>query len=160
MRGIPAAIAAGSLRNRRFAGASTVGVLLLFALAGTTFLLTQYLQLVIGLSPLTAGLGTLPVAGAIAATAPQAPRLARTLVLKLKTSDFRIVTRSISPPSFPADLRAFTELAQSLKARVGLDERLLYRLVGVGVSGLKARELDAQPDLFEADGADALRNGA
>jgi len=65
------------LRNRRFAGASTVGVLLLFALAGTTFLLTQYLQLVIGLSPLTAGLGTLPVAGAIAATAPQAPRLAR-----------------------------------------------------------------------------------
>jgi EmrB/QacA subfamily drug resistance transporter len=65
------------LRNRRFAGASAVGVLLLFALAGTTFLLTQYLQLVLGFSPLTAGLGTLPVALAIAVTAPQAPQLAR-----------------------------------------------------------------------------------
>jgi len=65
------------LRNRRFAGASTVGILLLFALAGTTFLLTQYLQLVLGLSPLVAGLGTLPIALAIALTAPQAPGLAR-----------------------------------------------------------------------------------
>jgi EmrB/QacA subfamily drug resistance transporter len=64
------------LRQRRFAGACLVGMLLLFALAGTTFLLTQYLQLVLGLSPLSAGLGTLPVAVAIAATAPRAPRLA------------------------------------------------------------------------------------
>lgn len=67
------------LRNRRFAGAGVVGILLLFALAGTTFLLSQYLQLVLGLSPLRAGLGTLPVAVAIAATAPRAPALARTV---------------------------------------------------------------------------------
>jgi Major Facilitator Superfamily len=64
------------LRNRRFAGASAVGVLLLFALAGTTFGLTQYLQLVLGFTPLTAGLGTLPVALAIGLTAPVAPQLA------------------------------------------------------------------------------------
>ncbi len=68
----------GLLRNRRFAGAGTVGVLLLFALAGTTFLLTQYMQLVLGFSPLTAGLGTIPVAVAIGLTAPVAPQLART----------------------------------------------------------------------------------
>nr|WP_277349706.1 MFS transporter [Planosporangium thailandense] len=65
------------LRNRRFAGAGGVGVLLLFALAGTSFGLTQYLQLVLGFSPLAAGLGTLPVAVAIGLTAPIAPQLAR-----------------------------------------------------------------------------------
>jgi DNA polymerase-4 len=82
----------------------------------------------------------------------QAPRLARTLVLKLKTADFRILTRSHSPPVFPTEMSAFAELAQSLKARVGLDPSLRYRLVGVGVSGLRAREAGAQPDLFETEG--------
>jgi EmrB/QacA subfamily drug resistance transporter len=64
------------LRNRLFAGASSVGVLLMFALAGTTFILTQYLQLVLGYGPLEAGLRTLPVALAVALTAPVSPRLA------------------------------------------------------------------------------------
>jgi EmrB/QacA subfamily drug resistance transporter len=65
------------LRNRRFAGAGSVGVLLMFALAGTTFILTQYLQLVLGYGPLEAGLRTLPVALAVGLTAPVSPQLAR-----------------------------------------------------------------------------------
>jgi predicted MFS family arabinose efflux permease len=67
------------LRNRRFAGASTVGALLMFALAGTTFMLTQYLQLVLGFSALSAGLRTVPVALAVGLTAPFSEKLARTL---------------------------------------------------------------------------------
>jgi EmrB/QacA subfamily drug resistance transporter len=65
------------LRNRLFAGASSVGVLLMFALAGTTFMLTQYLQLVLGYGPLEAGIRTVPAALAVALTAPISPQLAK-----------------------------------------------------------------------------------
>lgn len=64
------------LADRRFSGATGVGTLLMFALAGSTFLLTQYLQLVLGYSPLEAGLRTVPIAVAVAVMAPFAPRLA------------------------------------------------------------------------------------
>lgn len=64
------------LRNRLLVGASVVGTLLMFALAGTTFILTQYLQFQLGYGPLTAGLATLPVALAIAMAAPVSPAIA------------------------------------------------------------------------------------
>jgi hypothetical protein len=67
------------LRNRRLAGASTVGALLMFALAGSTFMLTQYMQLVLGYSALSAGLRTVPVALAVGMTAPFSAQLARKL---------------------------------------------------------------------------------
>lgn len=65
------------LGNRLFAGASSVGTLLMFALAGTTFILTQFLQFQLGYDPLGAGLRTLPTALAVALTAPVAPQLAK-----------------------------------------------------------------------------------
>jgi EmrB/QacA subfamily drug resistance transporter len=67
------------LRNRRFLGASSVGTLLMFALAGATFVITQFLQLVLGYSPLQAGLRTVPVAVAITVAAPLSPRVAQRL---------------------------------------------------------------------------------
>ena len=64
------------LRSRQFLGATSVGALLLFSLAGTTFLLTQHLQLTMGLTPLAAGVRVLPVAAAIAVISPLSPQLA------------------------------------------------------------------------------------
>lgn len=62
-------------------------------------------------------------------------RVARTLVLKLKTSDFRILTRSMTPDQRPDSLDDFSRQACDLRLRVGLPSRTRYRLVGVGLSG-------------------------
>src|SRR4051812_32840287 len=115
-------------------GASAVGVLL-FALAGTTFGLTQYLQLVLGYSPLVAGLGTLPVAVAIGLTAPVAPQLAarvgpgaavaaglplmstgRTAMAVLTTTDSyaRCSSAGCSPPSTAPTSRAMCRAAEAV----------------------------------------------
>ena len=76
-------------------------------------------------------------------------RVGRTVVLKLKTAQFRILTRSFTPESPPASLQELTEIALSLRERVGLPARTRYRLVGVGVSGFREREeLEAQGNLF------------
>jgi DNA polymerase-4 len=76
-------------------------------------------------------------------------RIGRTVVLKLKTSDFRILTRSFTPPLPPASAEDFLEIALSLPARVELPARTRYRLVGIGLGNF--RDADAfvpQPQLF------------
>ena len=62
-------------RNPRFSAASATITLTYFALFGSTFLLTQYFQFVLGYSPLKAGLMTAPVAIGILFGAPQATKL-------------------------------------------------------------------------------------
>ena len=52
-------------RDRRFSGASFSVALVFFALMGIVFLLTQYLQSVLGLSPLSAGIRVTPVAAGL-----------------------------------------------------------------------------------------------
>lgn len=76
-------------------------------------------------------------------------RVARTVVLKLKTSDFRILTRSYTPPSPPSSCDELTSIALSLRDRVGLDLAQRFRLVGVGLSNFRdPGEASAQPALF------------
>jgi DNA polymerase-4 len=76
-------------------------------------------------------------------------RLARTVVLKLKTSDFQILTRSLTPPERPASLAALVEVACALRERVGLPSRTRDRLVGVGLSGfIDPHAFDPQAELF------------
>jgi len=77
-------------------------------------------------------------------------RIARTVVLKLKTDDFRILTRSLTPPEPPASLEAVADIACALRERVDLPSRTRYRLVGVGLSGFidADRLATAQTDLF------------
>ena len=77
-------------------------------------------------------------------------RIARTVVLKLKTSDFRTLTRSLTPPEPPTSLEEFAEIACALRERVDLPSRTRYRLVGAGLAGFG--DEDAQPprDLFGA----------
>ena len=79
-------------------------------------------------------------------------RIARTVVLKLKTSDFRVLTRSLTAAEPPTTEQAFADTACDLRARVALPARTRYRLAGVGVSGFAEPDGSrVQDDLFAAD---------
>jgi DNA polymerase-4 len=76
-------------------------------------------------------------------------RIARTVVLKLKTSEFKILTRSHTPSSPPSSCEELTDIALSLRDRVGLNPGQRFRLVGVGLSNFRDPEdACAQPALF------------
>ena len=77
-------------------------------------------------------------------------RIARTVVLKLKTSEFKILTRSHTPGSPPSTRAELAEIALKLRERVDLGPQQRYRLVGVGLSNFRDSEDTAsQPDLFQ-----------
>jgi DNA polymerase-4 len=77
-------------------------------------------------------------------------RIARTVVLKLKTNDFRILTRSHTPGSPPSSCEELTGIALSLRERIDLSPQQRFRLVGVGLSNFRDPEdASAQPALFE-----------
>jgi DNA polymerase IV len=67
-------------------------------------------------------------------------RVARTVVLKLKTRDFRLLTRSCTPPTPPASADALATLALALRERVDLPAATRYRLAGVGLHGFRERD--------------------
>ena len=70
-------------------------------------------------------------------------RPAHTVVLKLKTADFRILTRSLTLPLPAESEEALAERALGLRSRIDLPTSTRYRLVGVGLSGF---EQDAPAD--------------
>lgn len=84
-------------------------------------------------------------------------RVPRTIVLKLKTADFRILTRSLTPGQRPRSAREVGDIASALRERVDHPAGTRYRLVGVGLGGFIDAELDAalQADLFQALADDA-----
>ncbi len=76
-------------------------------------------------------------------------RIARTVVLKLKTREFTIHTRSHTPPVPPASCEELTEIALALRERVDLGAGRLFRLIGVGLSNFReSGEACAKPPLF------------
>ena len=76
-------------------------------------------------------------------------RIARTVLLKLKTSEFKILTRSHTPGSPPASCEMLTSIALSLRERVGLSPHQRFRLVGVGLSNFcDPEDASAQSALF------------
>ena len=80
-------------------------------------------------------------------------RIARTVVLKLKTSDFRTLTRSLTTAEPPTSEDALASTACALRDRVGLPVSARYRLVGVGLSGFVEPDGSrAQDDLFAVPG--------
>jgi DNA polymerase-4 len=77
-------------------------------------------------------------------------RIAHTVVLKLKTSEFNILTRSHAPSTPPSSLEDLTNIALALRERVDLDSRQRFRLAGVGLSNFREPEdQPIQPVLFE-----------
>ncbi len=75
-------------------------------------------------------------------------RPARTVVLKLKTSDFRILTRSHTPGVSISSADELVEIAVGLLDRVELDSPMTFRLVGIGLSNFFDAETPLQPTLF------------
>jgi DNA polymerase-4 len=76
-------------------------------------------------------------------------RMARTVVLKLKTSEFKILTRRHTPEVSPCSCEELTDIALKLRERVGFSPHQRYRLVGVGLSNFREAKETPQPALFE-----------
>ena len=77
-------------------------------------------------------------------------RIARTVVLKLKTSEFVILTRSHTPCSPPSSCEELANIALLLRERaeLGLEQRL--RLLGVGLSNFReSDDVQEQSGFFE-----------
>ena len=84
-----------------------------------------------------------------AASLRETDRRGRTVVLKLKTADFRILTRSLTPASPPTTLDEVVAIALELRSRVELPARVRYRLVGVGLANFRRNdEMPPQSTLF------------
>jgi DNA polymerase-4 len=76
-------------------------------------------------------------------------RVARTVVLKLKTADFHTLTRSLTPSARPQSASELGDIACALRDRVERPADSLYRLVGVGLAGFVAADsYAAQAELF------------
>ena len=75
-------------------------------------------------------------------------RVGHTVVLKLKTSEFKIITRSYTPQHAIRDEVEFIEIALAMRARVDLPETTRYRLVGVGLAGFSEPDEIVQGELF------------
>jgi predicted MFS family arabinose efflux permease len=69
-------------RNPRFTAAAGAIMVLFFGLGGSTFVLTQIFQFVLGYSPLAAGVRSLPMAAALTIAAPLGTRLAARLGIR------------------------------------------------------------------------------
>jgi DNA polymerase-4 len=80
-------------------------------------------------------------------------RIPCTVVLKLKTREFNILTRSLTPAVPPSSCEAFTAIALALRDRVERRPQQRFRLVGVGLSNFRdpheMLELSSQPELFK-----------
>jgi len=75
-------------------------------------------------------------------------RIGRTVVLKLKTSDFHILTRSHTPQLPPQSEAELAAIAVALRERVQRPGTTRYRLVGVGMSNFHDADEVPQPSLF------------
>jgi DNA polymerase-4 len=82
----------------------------------------------------------------------ESQRIGRSVVLKLKTADFRLLTRTRTPHEPPTSAQQLIDIALGLRDRVGVEPTMRYRLVGVGLANFMDRwEAQAQGGLFGED---------
>jgi DNA polymerase-4 len=74
-------------------------------------------------------------------------RIARTVVLKLKTAEFQSLTRSLTALEPVASCEELTRIALSLRERVAMGRQQRFRLVGVGLGNFRDPD-EEQPELF------------
>jgi len=85
-----------------------------------------------------------------AAAGLEKERVGRTVMLKLKTAHFQILTRSHTPLQPPSSIDEMTAIALDLRTRVQLPQHTRYRLVGVGLGNFRAVDASLpQPELFD-----------
>lgn len=91
------------------------------------------------------------------AAAERKGKSGRTVTLKFKTADFRVLTRRETAPTAVASAADLAAVARRLAERVGLPEETRYRLAGVGLSGFAEESHDpTQRELFDTEaGAEA-----
>src|ERR1700728_2453062 len=77
-------------------------------------------------------------------------RIPRTVVLKLKTREFQILTRSHTPTTPPSSCEELTAIALSLRERISLGAGQRFRLVGVGLSNFRD-PANLQSPLFQEE---------
>jgi DNA polymerase-4 len=75
-------------------------------------------------------------------------RIARTIVLKLKTAEFTILTRSHTPRSPVSSCEELTIVALALREKVQMDPGQRFRLVGVGLSNFRDPMIESAEDLL------------
>jgi DNA polymerase-4 len=75
-------------------------------------------------------------------------RIARTVVLKLKTAEIQILTRSLTAPCPPASCDELTQIALSLRDKVHLNPSQRFRLVGVGLGNFRDPREHTEASLF------------
>jgi DNA polymerase-4 len=75
------------------------------------------------------------------------------VTLKLKTADFKILTRRATPPRPPASAEELARLGVALLGRVELPGTTRFRLAGLGLSNFPDDDGDTQPLLFGDDSA-------
>jgi DNA polymerase-4 len=75
-------------------------------------------------------------------------RIARTIVLKLKTAEFSILTRSHTPATPVSSCDELISIALGLRQRVQLGNNQLFRLVGVGLSNFTDHVTESTNDLL------------
>jgi DNA polymerase-4 len=75
-------------------------------------------------------------------------RIARTVVLKLKTAEFRVLTRSQTPDAPPCSCEELARIALSLRDKVTLGPKQRFRLAGVGLSNFHDPYEGTEPSLF------------
>ncbi|TMK69427.1 MAG: MFS transporter [Actinobacteria bacterium] len=119
-------------RNRAFSGASAAISLVFFALMGTIYFLTQYIQLVKGYSPLAAGVRIAPVALGLMLGAGMSPKL-----------NGRFGTKVMVPAGLTIVAGALTLLAQAnVDTGYGLVAAVLV-LMGLGMGTAMAPATDS-----------------
>jgi DNA polymerase-4 len=77
------------------------------------------------------------------------PRIARTVVLKLKTAEFSILTRSHTPALPPASCDELANIALGLRQKVIVNPGQKFRLAGVGLSNFPDAIAERTDLLFE-----------
>ncbi|HMC53277.1 MAG TPA: MFS transporter [Acidimicrobiales bacterium] len=117
--------------NPRFSAASATITLTFFALFGSTFLLTEYFQFILGYSPLKAGMMMAPVAVGLMAGGPVSPRLVE------RWGTTRVVVTGLTVVACAMTSYASDTIMSSFSA--GLFVRLLFGL-GMGITAAPVTE--------------------
>lgn len=118
-------------KNPRFSAASAAVTLVFFGMFGFSFLLTQYLQFVLGFSPSEAGLRMMPLALTLMVVAPTSSRLVERLGTK------RVVTTGLALVAVALFLNTGLEVDSSYGSVVW---RMMLLALGMGLVMAPATE--------------------
>jgi len=81
-------------------------------------------------------------------TSSKESKTARTIVLKLKTAEFNILTRSHTPATPISSCEELISIALRLRERVQLGRNQKFRLVGIGLSNFRDAVVESTNDLL------------